>query len=97
MSHANHAPVSGYQAGFVRPNPEADLAAFDQLPRSVRRALDDAPFAISAVAALEVYRGQGRLKALSEIKASAREYLASCEKETGVPRPRKPLGSGVKR
>ena len=93
----NHAAVAGYQPGFVKPDPIADLAAFDLLPRSVRRALDDAPFAISAVAALDVYRTLGRRKALSEITASARDYLEACEKQTGVPRPKKPLGVGRKR
>jgi hypothetical protein len=87
----NHALSKGYAAGFVKPNPARDLAAFDLLPQAVRRALDDAPFAISAVAALKACHAGGVAHALREVEASAEAWLAACEKETGVPRPVVPL------
>jgi len=87
----NHRPVEGYSGGFVSVDPVKDLAAFDRLPPSVRRALDDAPFAISAQSAFDVWKKDGWRAALREVKASGDEWLAKCERETGVPRPRKPL------
>lgn len=87
----NHAFSKGYDRGFVKPDPARDMAAFDLLPRTVRRALDDAPFAISAVAALKVCYAGGTAHALREVEASAEAWQAACEKETGVPRPVVPL------
>lgn len=87
----NHRPVDGYGGGFVRPDPVRDLAAYDALPRPARRALDEAPLAISASAALEYYRKHGIMALMAEIQASADEYYAACEAETGVPRPAGPL------
>lgn len=87
MTVVNHQPVKGYTAGFVRPNPTRDLAAYDQLPAPARRALDEAPFAISAVEALEVYRAVGIMAVMREIKESANQYFAACEAATGVLRP----------
>lgn len=87
MSGANHKPVTGYSAGFVKPDPIRDLAAYDGLPRPVRRALDDAPLAISAVAAADYYKTHGTMAVMREIRESADEFYAACEKQTGVPRP----------
>lgn len=83
----NHRPVEGYSSGFVSSGPAADLAAFDRLPPTARRALDEAPFAISAVAAFECWKEHGYHALMREIKASVDEWLAACEKETGIPRP----------
>lgn len=87
MSQANHRPVPGYEGGFVRPDPVRDLAAYDQLPADVRRALDEAPFAISAREALTVYKKSGHAAVMREIAESAALYYEACEAQTGVPRP----------
>lgn len=87
----NHALSKGYAFGFAKPDPARDMAAFDLLPRAVRRALDEAPFAISAVAALKVCYARGIAYALREVEASVEAWQAACERETGVPRPVAPL------
>lgn len=91
MQPDNHAAHSGYKHGFVRPNPARDLAAYDQLPRPIRRALDDAPAAICAVATLEHYRKNGAMSTIKEIRETVDGFYAAYEIETGVPRPKKPL------
>ena len=92
MTPDNHLPVQGYEAGFVKPDPSRDLAAYDQLPWPVKEALDEAPLAISAVAALHHIRLFGVASVLREIRESADEFYVAAERETGVGRPRKPLG-----
>jgi hypothetical protein len=77
MPRENHQPVKGYAGGFLRPDPARDLAAYDELPRPARRALDDAPFAISAVAALAFYREHGIMALMREIQESADQYVAA--------------------
>ena len=91
MTPDNHKPVHGYQAGFIKPDPHRDIAAYDQLPLPVRQALDDAPLAISSVAALHHLRAHGLVSVLREIRESADDFYAACEAETKVPRPRTPL------
>ena len=88
---SNHRPVNGYKGGFVPPDPVRDLAAYDALPRPARRAIDEAPLAISVVDALNYYEKHGIMALMTEIKASADQYLAACEAETGVPAPPGPL------
>lgn len=88
MNPNNHVPVQGYSKGFVKPDPVRDLAAVDQLPVAVKQALDDAPFAISAVAAMHHLRAHGLVSVLREIRESADDFFAAAERETGIPRPR---------
>jgi hypothetical protein len=83
----NHQPVKGYSKGFVPSNPARELAAYDELPAPARRALDAAPMAFSAVEALEVYRKEGIMALMREIKVSEDLAYAAFEAETGVPRP----------
>lgn len=97
MTPDNHPRTDGYQHGFVKPNPAKDLAAYDQLPRPLRRALDDAPAAICAVATLAHYRRHGAMSTMKEIRETADAFFAAYEAETGVTRPMKPLGTGRKR
>ena len=97
MRLENHQRVDGYAPGFVKPDPKRDLAAYDQLPGPLRRALDDCPASVCAVAALAYYKKHGVMAALREIGETADLFYALYEKETGVPRPVKPLGSGRKR
>ena len=102
MSHLgqhNH-PLSrkveaSYGAGFVAPDPESDLACYDAMPRAVRQALDEAPWDISAVAAYHHLRTHGLASVLREIHESATAFYAAFERETGVPRPMKPIGRGM--
>jgi hypothetical protein len=93
----NHKPVQGYQAGFIKPDPHADIAAYDRLPLVVKEALDDAPLAISSVAALHHLRAHGIVSVLREIRESADEFYDAAASETGIPRPTKPIGKGMGR
>lgn len=86
---------SSYDAGFVKPDPETDLAHYDTLPSVVREALDDAPWGISSVAAWHHLRTHGLASVLREIRESCDGFYAAFEKETGVPRPLKPIGKGM--
>lgn len=86
---------TSYAAGFIAPNPDRDLAHYDALPQSIRRALDDAPWGISAEAAYHVLRTHGLVHALREIKESADAFYTAFEAETGVAKPTKPLGKGA--
>lgn len=83
------------KAGFVAPNAERDMAYYDALPRQVREAMDEAPWAISTEAAYHCVRTHGLALALKEIRESADAFYAAFEAETGVPRPRKALGGGA--
>ncbi len=101
MAPDNH-PLSqrvqtSYAAGFVKPDPGRDLAHYDGLPRVVREALDEAPWGISAVAACHHLRTHGLVSVLREIRESCDGFYAAFEKETGVPRPMKPIGKGMGR
>jgi hypothetical protein len=87
MTPDNHKPVAGYKQGFVKPDAARDLAAVDQLPVAVKQALDDAPFAISAVAAMHHMRAHGLVSVMREIRESADEFYTAAERETGVPKP----------
>ena len=91
MTPDNHKPVAGYRKGFVKPDAVRDLWAVDQLPVAVKQALDDAPFAISAVAALHHMRAHGLVSVLREIRESADDFFVAAERETGVARPVGPL------
>lgn len=100
MQLGNHAISEriqeGYdKAGFVPPNPDRDLAFYDTLPRAVRQALDDAPWGISSEAAYHHLRTHSVVSVLREIRESADAFYVAFEKETGVPRPRKPIGKGM--
>lgn len=86
---------AGYSAGFIKPDPEKDLAYYDMLPRPVREALDDAPWGINAVEAFHHLRLHGVTSVLREIKESCDLFYAAFERETGVPRPLKPIGAGM--
>lgn len=95
-NHAiSHKVETGYAAGFVKPDRELDLAYYDVMPPTVRQALDDAPWGISAEAAFHHLRVHGVAAVLREIKESADAFYAAFERETGVPRPTKPLGRGA--
>lgn len=87
----NHLTRAGFAAKLVPPNPDDDLAAYDKLPPTVRRALDDAPLAISARHALWHLMAHGLVSVLREIRESADLFYAAAERETGVPRPMTPL------
>ena len=52
-----------------------ELAAFDKLPVSVRHALREAPFQMSAEATLALFLDCGEAKTLDEIAASIKEWL----------------------
>lgn len=86
---------SGYAAGFEKPNPDRDLAHYDTLPRPVREALDDAPWGISAAATSHHLRLHGVASVLREIRESCDAFYAAFERETGIPRPTKPIGRGM--
>jgi len=86
---------AAYDGGFIKPDPQSDLAWYDALPKVVRQALDDAPWGISSVAAAHHLRAHGVASTLREIKESADAFYATFEAETGVPRPTKPLGKGM--
>lgn len=90
MSAPNHQPVEGYAGGFIPASPTLDLWAFDQLPRTARRAIDEAPFAISARDALNFYRDHGYHALMREIKETIGLWFDAASRETGVP---KPVGS----
>lgn len=87
--------VSGYPEKFVAPNLERDMAYYDALPFQVRQALDDAPWSISTKAAFDHFRAHGLVSVLREIRESADAFFATFEAETGVARPRKPIGKGM--
>lgn len=91
MTPHNHLTQAGLAAKLVPPNPSGDLAAYDQLPAAVKRALDDAPLAISAVHALHHLRAHGLVSVLREIRESCDDFYDGAEKQTGVPRPTAPL------
>jgi hypothetical protein len=83
----NHLTRPDFAVKLVAPDPSGDLAAYDKLPAAVKRALDDAPLAISAVHALHHLRAHGLVSVLREIKESADLFYSAAERETGVPRP----------
>lgn len=91
MTPHNHLTRPGFAAKLVPPNPNSDLAAYDKLPSTVKRALDDAPLAISATHALWHLQAHGLVSVLREIRESADDFYAAAEKETGVPKPTTPL------
>lgn len=91
MTPHNHLTQSGFAAKLVPPNPSDDLAAYDKLPPAVKRALDDAPLAISAQHALWHLMAHGLVSVLREIRESCDIFYAAAEKETGVPRPKTTL------
>lgn len=95
MTPDNHPAVSGYRAGFVPPDIEKDLSHYDALPWAVKAALDDAPWSISAAAAYHHIRAHGLVSVLREIKESADAFYLAFERETGIPRPIKPIGKGM--
>jgi hypothetical protein len=87
----NHLTRAGFAAKLVPPDPGSDLAAYDRLPAAVKRALDDAPLAISAVHAFHHLRAHGLVSVLREIKESADLFYAAAERETGVMCSRTPI------
>lgn len=96
MTGPNQSMTRGYAEAngtIERPDPAVEMAAFDQLPPDARRALDEAPGLFSAVAALDVYRDEGNERLMREIAESSFDWLESCEEETGIPRPTRPLRS----
>ena len=86
---------TGYAAGFVAPDVDRDMAYYDALPRQIREALDDAPWAISTKAAWNYFRIHGLVQTLREIRESGDAFFVAFEAETGVARPRKPIGKGM--
>lgn len=92
---ANHNPVKTYTHGFVAPNPVRDLEAYDKLPRTVRRLIDECPAAICAVHTARFYKANGLAAVRREIRATADLFYEAYAKETGVPRPTKPIGKGM--
>jgi hypothetical protein len=97
-NHAiSHRVQTSYKAGFIKPNPDRDLAHYDMLPREVREALDEAPWGIDSVAAFHHLRIHGIASVLREIRESCDGFYAAFERETGIPRPVKPLGRGAGR
>ena len=87
----NHLTRAGLAAELVPPDPDSDLSAYDRLPAAVRRALDDAPLAISAKHALWHLQAHGLVSVLREIKESADLFYVGAERETGVKCSRSPL------
>ena len=97
----NHSVSRKVQASYSEkieaPDLERDMYFYDLLPWSIKQALDDAPWTISTKAAYHYLRIHGPVACLREIEDSANQFYAAFEKETGIPRPKKPLGSGQKR
>lgn len=91
MTPHNHLDAAGFAKRLVRPDPSRDLAAYDMLPAVVRQALDDAPLACCAVAALHHLRAHGLVSVLREIRESCDDFYVAAEKQTGIPRPVTPL------
>lgn len=91
MQDHNHLTQPGFAAKLVPPNPDGDLAAYDKLPSPVKRALDDAPLAISAKHALWHLMAHGLVSVLREIRESCDDFYAAAERQTGVQCSRTPL------
>jgi hypothetical protein len=97
-NHAvSRAVTAAYKKGFEAPNIEQDMRYYDMLPWPIKKALDDAPWTISTKATYHYLRTHGVVSCMREIQDSVDQFYAAFEKETGVPRPRKPLGTGQKR
>lgn len=91
MTPHNHLAASGFAATLVQPDRSRDLDAYDRLPAVVRQALEDAPLAICAIAALHHLRAHGLVSVLREIRESCDDFYAEAERQTGMPRPTTPL------
>lgn len=87
ISPHNHLTRAGFAEKLVAPDPNSDLAAYDRLPAAVKRALDDAPLAVSAVHAFHHLRTNGLVSVLREIRESVDDFYAAAERETGISRP----------
>src|SRR5271170_259593 len=71
----NYAPKKGYGTTMTTPNLE--MAAYDMLPKSLRRAVDEAPYSMSSEAVLTIHLKKGWQAALKEIKASAAGFVGA--------------------
>jgi hypothetical protein len=72
----NNTPVDGYVEGFTGvADRRQQMAAYDALPVTVLRALDNALFAICCVATLKFYRAHGASKTIAEIEDSNRCFM----------------------
>lgn len=70
----NSVAVEGYEFSGVRDIPR-QMAAYDALPVTVRRALDAAPFEICCVATLAFHKAHNAAGTIAEIEDSARAFV----------------------
>lgn len=70
----NSAPVKGYDFSGVADRTR-QMRAYDALPVTVRRALDDAPFEICCVATLAYYREHGARDTVKEVRDSGQIFV----------------------
>jgi hypothetical protein len=73
-AQGNSTPVTGYDFSGVADR-RKQMAAYDALPVTVRRALDEAPFEICCIATLDFYREHGARKTVAEVIESGAAYL----------------------
>lgn len=64
--------------------PAKQVEAFDQLPASVRQVIAEAPAQFSCVEFAGLMGLLPETELLGILRASIAQYLAACEKETGV-------------
>lgn len=69
----NYQRKAGY--GMRLTTPQREMAAYDMLPKTLRRAVDEAPYSMSSEAVLTIHKDKGHLAALKEIKASAAGFV----------------------
>lgn len=70
----NSVPVPGYNFSGVADRGR-QMAAYDELPAKIRRAIDDAPFEICCIATLKFFKKNREEKTMNEIKESVDLFL----------------------
>jgi hypothetical protein len=80
-AQGNSVAVPGYDFSGVR-DIRKQMAAYDALPVTVRRALDTAPFEICCVATLAFYREHNASQTVIEIKDSGSQFIQAANPGT---------------
>ena len=73
----NYGGKPGYGTRFT--TAQLEMRAYDMLPPSLRRAVDEAPYSMSSEAVLTIHLKKGWQAALKEIKASAAGFVGAEE------------------
>ena len=73
----NYGAKPGYGTRFT--TPQLEMRAYDMLPMTLRRAVDDAPYSMSSEVVLTIHLKSGWQAALKEIKASAAGFVGGDE------------------